>query len=48
MAPGIDAERDVLGRMGFRPRVADTLREMDRRLYASGPMGLSADFGAAQ
>jgi propionate CoA-transferase len=48
VAPGIDAEREVLGRMGFRPRVADTLREMDRRLYASGPMGLSADFGAAR
>jgi acyl CoA:acetate/3-ketoacid CoA transferase len=30
--------------MGFRPRVADDLREMDRRLYATGPMGLAADF----
>ncbi len=46
VAPGIDLERDVLGRMGFRPRVADDLREMDRRLYAEGPMGLAADFGA--
>ena len=47
VAPGIDVERDVLGRMGFRPRVADDLRPMDRRLYATGPMGLAADFGAA-
>jgi propionate CoA-transferase len=45
VARGIDVERDVLGRMGFRPRVADDLRPMDRRLYASGPMGLAADFG---
>ncbi len=45
LAPGIDLERDVLARMGFRPRVADDLRPMDRRLYAAGPMGLAADFG---
>jgi propionate CoA-transferase len=47
VAPGIDVERDVLDRMGFRPRVAGTVREMDRRLYAPGPMGLAADFAAA-
>jgi propionate CoA-transferase len=46
VAPGIDVERDVLGQMGFRPRVADDVRRMDRRLYAPGPMGLAADFGA--
>ena len=27
VAPGIDLERDVLGQMGFRPRVADDLRD---------------------
>jgi propionate CoA-transferase len=37
----------VLARMGFRPRVADDLRTMDPRLYATGPMGLAADFGAS-
>jgi propionate CoA-transferase len=47
IAPGIDLERDVLVRMGFRPRVADDLRTMDSRLYAAGPMGLAADFAAA-
>ena len=45
VAPGIDVQRDVLDRMGFRPRVAENLCEMDRRLYAAGPMGLAADFG---
>jgi propionate CoA-transferase len=44
VAPGIDVERDVLDRMGFRPRVADDLLTMDRRLYNAGPMGLRADF----
>ena len=48
VAPGIDVERDVLGQMGFRPRVADDLGTMDRRLYAEGPMGLAADFAAAR
>ena len=47
VAPGIDVERDVLGQMGFRPRVADDRREMDRRIYASGAMGLAADFAGA-
>jgi propionate CoA-transferase len=45
VAPGIDVERDVLGRMGFRPRVAEDLRRTDPRVYAAGPMGLAADFG---
>jgi propionate CoA-transferase len=47
VAPGIDVERQVLSQMGFRPRVADDLCTMDRRLYATGPMGLAADFRAA-
>jgi propionate CoA-transferase len=47
VAPGIDVERDVLARMGFRPRVADDLRTTDARAYAQGPMGLAADFAAA-
>ncbi len=48
LAPGVDLERDVLGQMGFRPRVADDLRQMDPRLYGSGPMGLAAEFAAAE
>jgi propionate CoA-transferase len=47
LAPGIDVERDVLGRMGFRPRIAEDLREVDARVYSTGPMGLAADFAAA-
>jgi propionate CoA-transferase len=47
VAPGIDVERDVLARMAFRPRIADDLRTTDPRVYATGPMGLAADFGSA-
>ena len=39
VAPGIDVERDVLGQMGFRPRVADDLRTMDRAPLRDGPDG---------
>ena len=48
VAPGIDVERDVLGQMGFRPRVAEPLATTDGRVYAIGPMGLAADFEAAR
>ena len=41
VAPGIDVERDVLGQMGVRPRIADDCRPMDARIYASGPVGLA-------
>ena len=47
VAPGIDVERDILGRMGFRPRIAADCGPMDGRIYATGPMGLAADFAAA-
>ena len=44
VAPGIDVEREVLGQMGFRPRVADDLGTMDRRLYADGTDGSRGRF----
>jgi propionate CoA-transferase len=44
VAPGIDIERDVMARMGFRPRIADDCRTTDARVYAAGPMGLARDF----
>jgi propionate CoA-transferase len=46
VAPGVDVARDVVGQMGFRPRIADQLRTTDTRVYAHGAMGLAADFAA--
>ncbi len=40
VAPGVDLERDVLGQMGFRPRVAPDLKAMDARIFRGGLMGL--------
>ncbi len=42
IAPGLDAERDVIRQMGFRPRVAPDLRLMDARIFSSGRMNLAA------
>jgi propionate CoA-transferase len=42
IAPGLDAERDVIAHMGFRPRVADGLKPMDARIFDPGRMGLAA------
>lgn len=39
IAPGIDIERDILGRMEFRPIVRNPTI-MDKRIFADGPMGL--------
>ncbi len=38
--PGIDLRADVLERADFELRVAENLREGDRRLFRPGPMGL--------
>ncbi len=46
IASGIDLEKDVLGRMGFRPRVSPQLKRIDRRLFCPEPMNLEADFSA--
>jgi len=41
IAPGLDAERDVITHMGFRPRVARDLRVMDARIFDPRRMGLA-------
>ncbi|MGA2664141.1 MAG: CoA-transferase [Nitrososphaerales archaeon] len=40
VAPGVDVERDVFGRMEFRPRVAPGLKEMDGALFRKGKVGM--------
>ena len=39
IAPGVDLEKDVIGRMGFRPIVSDDLKVMDKRIFIPGRMG---------
>ena len=41
IAPGVDLERDVLARMGFRPQIAPDLREMDAAVFTDAPLGLA-------
>jgi propionate CoA-transferase len=43
IAPGVDAERDVIAHMGFRPRVARDLEVMDPRIFSARKMDLAAD-----
>lgn len=42
IAPGVDPERDILARMGFRPIVRQPPRSMDVRIFMPKPMGLRA------
>ncbi|MBR1814054.1 MAG: 3-oxoacid CoA-transferase [Lachnospiraceae bacterium] len=40
IAPGADLEKDILAHMGFKPQIAEDLKEMDSRLFREGKMGL--------
>ena len=46
IAPGVDAERDVIAQMGFRPAVSRELKTMDPRIFRPALMGLSRDIHA--
>ena len=41
VAPGIDVDRDILGQMEFKPRIANTLKTMDPRCFMEALMGLN-------
>ncbi|MEJ1959659.1 MAG: acyl CoA:acetate/3-ketoacid CoA transferase [Nitrosomonadales bacterium] len=43
IAPGIDLERDIMGRMDFRPAISPTLKTMDARIFCDEAMGLHDD-----
>ena len=44
IAPGMDIENDVIAHMGFRPLIAENLKEMDSRLFKTERMGLDQDW----
>ncbi len=46
IAPGLDPERDVIAKMGFRPAISPDLRTMDARIFCDAPMGLAGDIAA--
>ena len=39
IAPGADLEKDILGKMGFKPIISDDLKVMDKRIFTPGRMG---------
>lgn len=45
VAPGADLEKDILGKMEFRPEIADDLKVMDERLFQPQLMGLELKAG---
>lgn len=45
LAPGVDLQRDLLGRAEIPLRVAESPRELDRRLLSEAPFGLAERFG---
>ncbi|MEP7206278.1 MAG: CoA-transferase [Casimicrobiaceae bacterium] len=46
IAPGLDAELDIIAHMGFRPAVSRDLQVMDARIFKPGLMGLATDIHA--
>jgi propionate CoA-transferase len=39
VAPGVDMEKDILAKMGFKPIISPDLKQMDPRVFAPGRMG---------
>ena len=40
IAPGVDLEKDILGKMEFRPLISPDLKTMDLRIFQPEKMGL--------
>jgi propionate CoA-transferase len=44
IAPGVDLERDVLGKMDFKPAISPALKHMDIRIFKNTVMNLKESF----
>jgi propionate CoA-transferase len=42
-APGVDVDRDILARMGFKPKIAQNVKVMDARLFRPALMNLARE-----
>jgi propionate CoA-transferase len=40
VAPGIDLDKDITSKMGFKPIIVESLKEMDKRIFNDGKMGI--------
>ncbi|WP_457753719.1 acyl CoA:acetate/3-ketoacid CoA transferase [Thermococcus sp.] len=47
VAPGVDVEKDILAKMEFEPKISPMIKEMDRRLFLAGKMGLKEEIKEA-
>jgi len=46
VAPGVDVEKDIRGKIGFPLQVAPECQPMDTRIFGPEPMGLAQDWAA--
>ena len=42
-SPGVDVDRDILGKMEFSPNISTSMRQMDERLFKEGKIGLAEE-----
>ncbi len=43
VAPGVDLEKHILGRMEFKPKISENLKVMDHRIFQPRKMGLKKE-----
>ena len=48
IAPGANLERDILGRMAFRPNIAEPLKMMDEAIFRPETLGLAERWAATK
>ncbi len=47
IAPGLDITTDIVAHMDFPPKISPHLKQMDARIFSSGPMGLGSILSGA-